>query len=56
VISEGLDPYLKDNTNAWVLDSEGNYERRKPRGKQAAFCAQNYLMQQLGSLSHTDDD
>ena len=56
VISEGLDLYLKDNTNAWVLDSEGNYERRKPRGKQAAFCAQNYLMQQLGSLSHTDDD
>ena len=56
VISEGLDPYLKDNTNSWVLDSEGNYERRKPRGKQPAFCAQNYLMQQLGSLSHTDDD
>nr|WP_329604138.1 polyphosphate kinase 1 [Undibacterium rugosum] len=56
VISEGLDPYLKDNVNAWVLDSEGHYERKKARSKQASFCAQQYLMQQLGSLSERNEE
>ncbi|WP_394781838.1 polyphosphate kinase 1 [Undibacterium sp.] len=51
VISEGLEPYLKDNVNAWVLDSAGEYHRKKVRGKQQSFCAQQYLMQMLGSLS-----
>ncbi len=44
VISEGLRPYLKDNTNAWELEPSGQYRRRKPRGKQAAFAAQQHLM------------
>lgn len=56
VISEGLDPYLKDNLNAWLLDSEGHYERKKVRGNQPRFCAQQYLMQQLGSLSDSDEE
>ncbi|MBC3886420.1 polyphosphate kinase 1 [Undibacterium griseum] len=56
VITEGLDPYLKDNVNAWVLDSEGHYERKKARGNQSRFCAQQYLMQQLGSLSDSDEE
>jgi polyphosphate kinase len=47
VITEGLDPYLRDNVNAWLLDSNGNYTRRKSRGK--AFCAQLHLMDKLGS-------
>ncbi len=51
VMSEGLEPYLKDNTNAWVLDAEGNYERKKARAKQVPFCAQKYLMQHLGSAT-----
>ncbi len=51
VISEGLEPYLKDNVNAWILDSEGEYQRKKLRSKQQSFCAQQYLMQNLGSLS-----
>jgi polyphosphate kinase len=54
VISEGLDPYLKDNMNAWTLDSHGNYERKKARGKQKPFSAQQFLMQALGS-SEADD-
>jgi polyphosphate kinase len=54
VISEGLDPYLKDNSNAWELDSDGQYLRRKARGKQAAYSAQQHLMQQLGS--HTIEE
>ncbi|MEB0139213.1 polyphosphate kinase 1 [Undibacterium sp. CCC2.1] len=59
ILSEGLEPYLKDNVNAWVLDSDGNYERKKARqsaGKQSLFCAQQYLMQQLGSLSAPESD
>lgn len=54
IISEGLDPYLKDNMNAWTLDSNGNYERKKARGKQQAFSAQQFLMQTLGS-PHADN-
>ena len=49
VIDEGLSPYLKDNTNAWELDSEGHYQRRKPRSRQAAFSAQQALMVALGA-------
>jgi polyphosphate kinase len=51
IMSEGLDPYLKDNVSAWVLDSEGEYHRKRARAKQEPFCAQQYLMQQLGSLA-----
>ncbi|MBV8664970.1 MAG: polyphosphate kinase 1 [Burkholderiaceae bacterium] len=49
VISEGLNPYLKDNINSWELDSDGNYQRRKPRARQAKFGAQQYLMQLLAT-------
>lgn len=44
VISEGLRPYLADNTQAWVMDSKGNYRlpsARRTRGK--ARCAQEEL-------------
>ncbi|MDY7537047.1 polyphosphate kinase 1 [Undibacterium sp. RTI2.1] len=56
VMTEGLDPYLKDNVNAWTLDSEGEYHRKKARTKQAAICAQQSLMQRLGSLSETEGE
>lgn len=49
VITQGLNPYLKDNVNAWELGIDGKYHRRKPRGKQQAFCAQQYLAQLLGT-------
>jgi polyphosphate kinase len=49
VIGEGLNPYLKDNTNAWELASSGQYQRRKPRAKQTGFSAQQYLMETLGT-------
>ncbi len=51
IMSEGLEPYLKDNINAWVLNSDGHYQRKKVRGKQKPLCAQQYLMQQLGTIS-----
>ena len=31
VISEGLKPYLRDNVQAWEMQSDGSYRRRKPR-------------------------
>ncbi|KIF81670.1 polyphosphate kinase 1 [Noviherbaspirillum autotrophicum] len=49
VIAQGLNPYLKDNTNSWELVSDGSYRKRKPIGKQRAFCAQQYLAQTLGA-------
>ncbi|MES3025203.1 MAG: polyphosphate kinase 1 [Pseudomonadota bacterium] len=49
VITEGLNPYLKDNSNAWELEPDGQYKRRKARGKQLAFSAQRHLMQVLGA-------
>lgn len=48
IITEGLDPYLKDNTNAWHLNCDGVYVQKKPRTRQAAFSAQAHLMHTLG--------
>jgi polyphosphate kinase len=31
VIREGLQPYLDDNCQAWVMDAEGGYQLLKPR-------------------------
>ena len=49
VITEGLNPYLKDNSNAWELEPGGQYQRRRARSKQAGFSAQEYLMKLLGT-------
>jgi polyphosphate kinase len=48
IITQGLNPYLKDNTNAWELESDGQYRKRKPRARQHRFSAQQHLMQTLG--------
>lgn len=40
--------YLKDNTQAWVLQSDGTYQRRTPRGGRAPFSVQQAL---LGNLA-----
>ena len=45
-ISEGLRPYLRDNCQAWEMDSNGNYRKKSPRrGK--AFSAQGTLLATL---------
>lgn len=49
VIAEGLNPYLKDNSNAWELEPNGAYQRRRARARQTEFSAQRYLMQLLGT-------
>ena len=55
VIAEGLNPYLKDNTNAWELEPNGHYQRRKARGKQNAYSAQQHLMELLGTPGSVSD-
>ncbi len=48
VISEGLRPYLDDNSQAWEMDPEGQYHQRSPRqGKPVA--AQETLLERLAS-------
>jgi polyphosphate kinase len=51
VLREGLQVYLKDNVNAWELGSDGRYKRRKARGSQSAFSAQQFLMDSMGAQS-----
>lgn len=48
IMQEGLQPYLKDNVNAWELDMNGHYHRKKPRPNQVAFSAQLHLMHEAG--------
>ncbi|MBY0579760.1 MAG: polyphosphate kinase 1 [Burkholderiales bacterium] len=42
VIAEGLKPYLKDNCQAWEMDTEGHYHRK--RGRSNICCAQAELL------------
>ena len=55
VITEGLNPYLKETSNAWELDADGKYHRRRARSKQTEFSAQRYLMELLGSTESSID-
>jgi len=55
VMREGLHPYLKDNVNAWELAPDGRYRRRKARGKQQRYSAQQVLMDMLGADSLNND-
>ena len=48
VIDEGLKVYLQDNSQAWEMDVNGQYQRKNPR-RAAAHCAQRELMEQLAA-------
>ena len=56
IMSEGLDPYLKDNTNAWHLNADGVYAQKKISSRQQAFSAQQHLMQTLGITIHRGEE
>ncbi|MBE9562007.1 MAG: polyphosphate kinase 1 [Proteobacteria bacterium] len=45
VIEQGLKLYLKDNTQAWILDNEGNYNRLT--SKEDPISAQQQLLTEL---------
>ena len=46
VMREGLRPYLRDNTNAWLMDSNGHYRRRRA-ARSAPYTAQDALLAEL---------
>jgi polyphosphate kinase len=43
VIEEGLKVYMRDNFQAWDMDGEGHYRRKKPRSAEPS-CAQYELL------------
>lgn len=45
VIREGMDLYLADNTQAWLLQSDGSYVRAEPKDGEERFCAQQALLE-----------
>jgi len=51
VIDEALKTYLDDNVQAWEMDGDGNFRRRKPeRGK--GVSAQAALLEKLASSAN----
>ena len=46
VVKEGLEPYLADNAQAWVLQPDGLYQRAE-KGKKKRRCAQEELLEKL---------
>ncbi len=46
VFKQGLMVYLSDNTQAWILQSDGSYKRTVP-GKQTPKSAQQILLEEL---------
>ena len=51
VIREGLLPYLEDNVQAWVMSSEGTYERLRARKGSKGHSAQDELLALLATPS-----
>ncbi|WP_445116037.1 polyphosphate kinase 1 [Acinetobacter sp. WZC-1] len=46
IIDNGLLSYLKDNMRAWELNASDQWQPISPRGKEAPYMAQQYLMEQ----------
>ncbi len=49
VIDEGLKVYLQDNRQAWDMDGDGHYRRKKSHRAEPK-CAQSELLRRLASL------
>tara|TARA_R110001606_G_scaffold171956_4_gene318068 strand:- start:15567 stop:17654 length:2088 start_codon:yes stop_codon:yes gene_type:complete len=47
IIEQGLELYLRDNTQAWLLAPEGNYHRATPAPGEAPCIAQQTLLAEL---------
>jgi polyphosphate kinase len=45
ILKEGLMPYLADNSQAWEMDEDGAYRRKRSRKK--GFLAQEALLAEL---------
>lgn len=44
ILKDGLELYMSDNSEAWVLQKDGEYKRRKPAANQRVRSAQASLM------------
>ncbi len=52
VITEGLKPYLDDNAQAWEMDGEGGYTRKRPaKGVRVRRIAQEELLKLLAGTA-----
>jgi polyphosphate kinase len=51
VVDEGLLPYLADNVEAWDMDGEGVYMKKKPRATKFRSAAQESLLASLAESS-----
>jgi polyphosphate kinase len=49
VIDEAIRVHLRDNVDAWVMDGDGAYRRKRRRGK--PFAAQRALLARLAVAS-----
>ncbi len=47
ILREGLELYLSDNCEAWVLQRDGSYKRRRPGPRQKPRSAQRTLLEPL---------
>ena len=47
VIEQGLRPYLRDNSNAWLLQADGSYSRACRSKGEPRRCAQESLLEEL---------
>lgn len=56
VMEEGLNFYLKDNQNAWELNSEGVYRPKKARPNQSPLSAQTHLMEMYEAPAPIEQD
>ncbi len=55
VLTEGLRPYLRDNVQAWEMNSEGYYKRKSPR-RGNKFNAQEILLAKLAAVKQDSAD
>ena len=46
-----LELYLRDNTQAWLLQTDGSYVRASSKQGEAAICAQHELLGQLAEMA-----
>ena len=53
-ILRDLETYLWDNTQAWILDRDGNYTRLQP-GSEPSVAAQNELLETYAALAPVDE-
>lgn len=49
VLAEGIKPYLKDNSQAWEMESNGNYRQRHSR-RAKPICAQEQLLLSMAKV------